>query len=607
MPDARYLSCLLILPLAAGCGGGGGGGSSAAKGPPTLLTASLVESGTPNNSPDPGEFLDLYLDEDVALIAGVLLTDADFALSSGTLGNVTAAPLLVSNRRVRITLGAGVSFTPGSTTVSFAALGQDAVRSTTSNKLAAGGTPVTVRVGDGSAPVLANLTLNGIPAALNGTGAAAGTLLVPRNGFVLTVDVTDAGNNIDPNGFQITANQPVVADGATVLAGLSLTPFLTNQGRSGNTWSFLVPANVSFPVATVTVTVTAFDDTGLGSTPATFTFQATTADDGMRPFETSVNPRQTWFIDLSRDIEAITSAAGTPIPISYTDGANSVPDLEEVLRVVGLLSATPIANLSGSSSSNDVVMDVLKSDMLVELALLFPGVNITYTFTNPGSFPGTLQPSYAAATFSRICLAGRSSISGTLGVALFDTRNAHQDDDCAHPGSSPSYTLRLGVFLDTLVAFPSAGINSLSGTAFRQTYDPFIKFRGTPIGEGAGDGTRLLNILGGTPGDVRQTRMQLALTRMARFLAVVVAHETGHSMGLVKDGAQPTGFYGGDAVHFPSSTSGHIDLAASGLFPAGAQEVMAPSISFDEALSASTAFNALELAYLRERSFCNGN
>ena len=76
-------------------------------------------------------------------------------------------------------------------------------------------------------------------------------------------------------------------------------------------------------------------------------------------------------------------------------------------------------------------------------------------------------------------------------------------------------------------------------------------------------------------------------------------------MGLVKDGAMPTGLYGGDPVNFPNSTSGHIALLA--LFPAGSQEVMAPSISFDAALSSSTAFNPLNLAYLRERVIQDDN
>jgi hypothetical protein len=97
--------------------------------------------------------------------------------------------------------------------------------------------------------------------------------------------------------------------------------------------------------------------------------------------------------------------------------------------------------------------------------------------------------------------------------------------------------------------------------------------------------------------------MAIALERMAGLIAVTVAHETGHSMGLVKDGAMPDGLYGGDPVNFPGSTPGHIDLGSTSLFPALSQEVMSPSISFEATASPFTAFNRLELSYLRERVF----
>ncbi|MFN9703393.1 MAG: hypothetical protein ACK595_01070, partial [Planctomycetota bacterium] len=115
------------------------------------------------------------------------------------------------------------------------------------------------------------------------------------------------------------------------------------------------------------------------------------------------------------------------------------------------------------------------------------------------------------------------------------------------------------------------------------------------IGAAAGDGGRLA----GTTNDARRTQIDVGIRDFARFCATVVAHECGHSMGLVQDGAMPIGLYGGDAANFPGSTEGHIRNTA--LFPVGSTNIMSPSLSYDTAIGSGTAFNRLNLAYLREQ------
>ena len=84
----------------------------------------------------------------------------------------------------------------------------------------------------------------------------------------------------------------------------------------------------------------------------------------------------------------------------------------------------------------------------------------------------------------------------------------------------------------------------------------------------------------------------MALADFARFTAVVAAHECGHSMGLVQNGAMPVGLYGNDTVNFPGSADGHIRNAS--LFPAGTN-VMSPSLSYSLAVNAGTRFNTLNM------------
>ena len=68
---------------------------------------------------------------------------------------------------------------------------------------------------------------------------------------------------------------------------------------------------------------------------------------------------------------------------------------------------------------------------------------------------------------------------------------------------------------------------------------------------------------------------------------------------LVVDGAMPNGLYGDDSTNFPGSASGHIRNTS--LFPVGATNLMSPSLNFTLATSSSTAFNTLNMAYLREQ------
>jgi hypothetical protein len=157
---------------------------------------------------------------------------------------------------------------------------------------------------------------------------------------------------------------------------------------------------------------------------------------------------------------------------------------------------------------------------------------------------------YANAAFSQICISGKSTDSGVLGLALFDPSNATQNDNC----QTAFQGVRLGVFVHTILD-NSNGFGGPSTTLFRQTYDPLrSELLGTPVG--SADAARLA----GSVVDSRTTVINNAISRMARFIAVVLAHEAGHSMGLVKNGAMPTGLYGGDATNFPGSNDQHIRM-----------------------------------------------
>ncbi len=582
----RFLSGHLLLATfclaLTACGGdswGGGGGGGGGGGIPNVLPtiASAAFSGT-SSTPTAGDKLLLFMSEDVVLVTGAPLNDLDLTLSNGTLGTVTATPTLPDSRTVQITLGSGVSFTPGTTTIALSA-SNDAIQDL-QGALGVGGTPRTITEGDGDNPTITLFTLNAIDTALNGKGPAGGTLQTPRNGFSINLSWIDATSTIDASATVITADVTVTASGQPLAAGSNLSSAMT-LSSSGNTITFTVPSSTLFPTDAVILTARVKDATGMVSPPAIFDFQATNLTDAIRPFETSANAKQVWFIDTSRDIESYTHITSPSTDVIVNSGANGRPDLEDLFLIIGLHG--------GNSTVNAKVTSRFKEDLEETLDEINDGLPISITFSSQGSFPGSsgFTP-YNSLGFSQICLAGASKFDGSEGVlgrAQFDPNNAFQNDNCMTAFGSLSQ--RLGVFLHALI---DMSLPSSSASLFRTTYDPFVPGNtspGIPIGNAADglDGSRL----DGNTNDARKLQIDRAIERLAKLTAVVVAHECGHSMGLVKDFAMPVGLYG---------FGGHIDSSAQ--FPSGSQNIMKPAISFEASQSASTGFNSLNRAYLNE-------
>jgi hypothetical protein len=69
-------------------------------------------------------------------------------------------------------------------------------------------------------------------------------------------------------------------------------------------------------------------------------------------------------------------------------------------------------------------------------------------------------------------------------------------------------------------------------------------------------------------------------------MGVILAHEVGHSVGLVAPGPMPTGLFGDSSLH---------DTFA------GAAEVMAPAVGYESMTVLDYAFRDIDLAYLRQR------
>ncbi|MFK7740858.1 MAG: hypothetical protein AB8H80_11100 [Planctomycetota bacterium] len=559
---------------------------------PVIVTASFTGA---TATPAAGDTLLLAFSTNVVLASGAIFSDADVTLSGGaSLGAVSAAPTVAASNSVQITLGSGVTFVPGTTTIVLSA-DNDAIGGANSAPTG-GGDPIVIGASDGVAPTITNVTVAGIDNALNGTGAAGGTLQVPRSGWTIDLEYSDAGG-IATGQTLITANVSVGTSTGTQPAGTNLRPFLTENSANDTSASYTLPNTTVFLPGDVSLTTTVVDSSGLPSAAATFSLVVKAFTDELQPFETSANASQVWFLDFSRDLESYsTSPAGSGVRVDVTSGGNSRSDFEDLLRILGLNSATPIANVSNGQDSNEVVVDRLKTNLLSNLDDYYTGANVQFTLAQPtGSFGSSSSVAYGNIGYSQISIAGASTSAGVLGLAIFDPSNTTQNDNTVADFSGS----RLGVFLHTIV---DAGMQSSSATSFRTTYDAFAAAQGgTPIGDDPLDASRLTGITS----DARATAIDVALADLARFTATVTAHECGHSVGLVENGAMPVGLYGDDTTNFPGSSDGHIRNTS--LFPSGSTNVMSPALSYTTATAAASAFNTLNMAYLREQVFYNGN
>lgn len=594
MKPIRLRAALPTIPLAlllaaAACSGGGGGGPTANFAVARLVAASFAGAGAVPTDGDPL----LLTFSDAIELTGAPLEDADVELlPSGTLGAMTLAPDLADARTVRVYLGTGAQLTPGTTTIAFLDT-TDAVRG-----LGGGPAPatdaVTIRHADAEAPTIDDLTLSEVDGELAGTGPAGGTLQVPRNGFTFDIAWNDGTSGVDATLTALISDRDVPTNDGGLRAGANLAARLTRTDTA-NGASYLVPGDVSFPPGDQTITAYVVDGSGRGAAPRTFRFRAVGADAGIRPLDRT----QVWYVSYDRDIEQFTFTAVPQPTVDIVSQPNGRADAFDALAILGLWSDSPLANVQGALDSNDVVRARFEARVLTELGDLFGAADIQFTFTSPGTFPsGRLSVPYDQLGFSQICIAGAPADTprGTLGAALYDPNNQTQNDDCGTTSNGD----RLGVFLHTYAYF---GVRTGSTSTFRQTFDPFTPgFNGTPIGEAANDRQRL----DGTLTDSRSDAIDVAVRRLARSVAVVLAHECGHSMGLVANGPMPTGLYGGDPVNFPTvASSPSLHIENRNLFPLGSQNVMSAAIDFDAALSPDTGFNSLNRAYLRERALYN--
>ena len=178
--------------------------------------------------------------------------------------------------------------------------------------------------------------------------------------------------------------------------------------------------------------------------------------------------------------------------------------------------------------------------------------------------------------------------SGVLGRAYYDYRNGNVSE--RNTASSPG----LGVFPAEMWLYQTKihlQVYPAYQTAFAQKFRPIcLAMGGTPAGAHALDNVVLsANFDYSTATTAQRARWQTIMNAAddwALVIGIILAHEVGHSVGLVAPGAAPSGLFGDSSLHDSY---------------AGAAEVMAPSVGYEAMTALDYAFRDIDLAYLRQR------
>lgn len=432
-------------------------------------------------------------------------------------------------------------------------------------------------------PPAVALTVAQIPASMNGSrptqtpdGPLAYTLRVNRRGVDLDVLATHADWDTLSLVCVDAANTPI-ALGAP-------------ETRSP-TWRQLHLGAPALPAGLITCSA---DISGpLGTASTSYTFEAADLPAHLDPFpETDL-----WVVQTERDTFRMTLVElpdGTSdLRSTWTPAGDGVDDFDAPFFELGLMSRASPAN---ARLVRDHLMRKVKSHVQAIYGLTSTG--------QPGAGPdrrpdiaivfegdeGAPDPSTFDGTFSRIALTGdgdaQDQLAGTFGRALIDWNNQEREDDAV---------FGLGVWPTALAR---AILRNPLGVLLLEPYRPAQG--GTPFGDDPDD-QQFLGRDDVDPGALTGTApsryaiYELVMDLGGMALASILAHEIGHSLGLVPPGAPPTGLFAGMDVDFVVTVTddAHIDTEGLNVMQTGG------NLNLTEAIGGERpTFEPLSWAYL---------
>jgi hypothetical protein len=304
-----------------------------------------------------------------------------------------------------------------------------------------------------------------------------------------------------------------------------------------------------------------------------------------------------WLVTLDRDLfelQVTPNEDGAYEVVSlYEPAGNGVADLDEALVAIGLMSEThPLVASQARSALIAAVREETRLIFGLDASGQMDEESVPVTVFFQGDAGAPLMDTYDSKSFSMMALGGdgtpEEQPTGLVGRALVDPNNQSHENNT---------TYGLGVY-------PSAIVRQVLGQPIGAlALAPMMPTVGVPMGEHPGDDLAMDPSFEPSPGDPqdvveRHQLYRLVIDLLGQAIAATLAHEMGHSLGLVPPGPPPMGLF----ADMPALSltdydihGWHIDTPGLNIMQTGAVT------SWFEAVGQEMRFNALNIAYLRRR------
>lgn len=390
-------------------------------------------------------------------------------------------------------------------------------------------------------------------------------LSVPSHGFSITLFAEDPTNyDLDLSSFEVEIKG---REGSLSAAQVRRGAVVTKAGLS-----YVLPSNQQLAPGTYTLHASCRDLAGNEGKAEPLTFEVVQLESRVMPFERT---QVVWVrFDLDRD-------------------ENGRPDFEDDLYRLGLMAE------GDPAGSNARMLEIMQDGVLAQAHLVYerqadgarlPGGSVPVFFSKHKPLGvrhaeiaiGGLDPSRDLERKF-----GDKS-SGILGRAYFDRLNSSRTDN------NTSMDPGLGVFSGELFLFEAESHLALYPFYVTAWAKKFLKLVPDMGGQPAGTHQYDARVL--APGFVvdkeppavmrRYFDVFLAADDWATAVGIILAHEVGHTIGLVATGTPPEGLHGDGSLH---NTKSHIG------------NVMGAAVGYDALVLIKHRFRDINLAYLRQR------
>ena len=450
------------------------------------------------------------------------------------------------------------------------------------------------------APPKLLLTVNEIPRPMNGSQAwtdASGeahpfSLRVNHENFTLDLMAEEGSGEIDWESLSLVCDSALSdPEGGILLADTPIPPeALSSSDDELHRRLVITPDAPALDGVLITCEAEVAGPKGTSSDA--LSFETAALPEHLDPFVTP----DTWLVVLSRDIAALSEQVHADKTVSLTSAhrpeGDGVIDFDEGFIAMGLFSE---ANVEARGRVKSMLLEVVRDwayrSFLLDTsgAMTSESVPIRVLFEGDPEAP---DPQSWDGTFSMIALGGdgepHDQLKGTVGMAKLDPNNQAHEDNTLYG---------LGVFTTGIVR------QALKNPLATLLLASILPHTGTPIGDHPEDALLLdpdFDPKGCHSSELmdRYTVLGLCLEFIGLAIGATLAHEIGHSLGLVPPGPPPIGLFAGvEGLSFTDNTldDAHIDTPGLNVMQTGRVT------NWLEALSQDPSFNALNLAYLRRR------